>query len=126
MKGVKYFVLFYVLSLVFGNAASAQEEMPARQEEQSINDEEIQWVSAQVVSIDAGSKNLLVEYLDFETNTEKKMTVTVDKNTFFEKVGSIEELKPRDNVLVDYIVDEAKNNIAKYICLEPDKEIPEK
>lgn len=112
----KYLVLFYTVCLLFSNVVFAQEEVSSRQEgEQTTNDTDVLWVWAKIISVDSINKTLSVKYSDFETGIEKEMIVSVDKDTFYENIKSIEELKPQDNVTIDYFVDQTKKNIAKYI-----------
>lgn len=61
---------------------------------------------------------MIIRYLDYETDTEKEISVGVDDKTTYENIKSLEEIKPQDAVSVDYIVNTDGKNIAKNINLE--------
>jgi hypothetical protein len=126
MKLDKYLVLILIAaSLILLNAglslaqegatstqASTVEQIPAPSEP------EIQWLWGEVASVDITNKTLLVKYLDYETDSEKEMTINIDDKTTYENVKAIEEIKPLDTVSIDYIVDAEGKNIAKNISVE--------
>jgi hypothetical protein len=79
---------------------------------------EVLWLWGEVASVDAANKVIVVKYLDYETDTEKEISINTDDKTTYENTKSTEEIKPQDTVSIDYIVDSAGNNIAKNISLE--------
>ncbi len=78
---------------------------------------ETQWVWGEVVTVDLANKTVFVKYLDYESDQEKEMAITVGDNTTFENVKSIDELKPKDTVSIDYVSQDGKN-VAKNISVE--------
>jgi hypothetical protein len=82
------------------------------------NEPDIQWAWGEVITLDALNKALTIKYLDYETDQEKEINVTVDDKTSYENIKSIDELKPQDTVSVDYIVSPEGKNIATTISLE--------
>lgn len=89
------------------NNASLQEQLP-----------EVRWIWGEVVEVDAANNQLKLKYLDYESDTEKEILLTTDAKTSFENIKSVAEIKPLDNLSVDYTVTAEGNNIAKNISLE--------
>ncbi len=126
MKLEKYLVsILIAASLILLNAvlSLAQEGATATQAstvEQILapSEPEIQWLWGEVTSVDITNKTLLVKYLDYETDSEKEMTINIDDKTTYENVKAIDEIKPLDTVSIDYIVNTEGNNIAKNISVE--------
>jgi hypothetical protein len=84
----------------------------------TLTEPEVQWLWGEVVSVDILNKQMIIRYLDYETDTEKEISVGVDDKTTYENIKSLEEIKPQDAVSVDYIVNTDGKNIAKNINLE--------
>jgi len=82
-----------------------------------------QWVWGEVTSIDAQSKSLNLKYLDYESDQEKEMAITTDDSTSYDNAKALDEIQPKDNISVDYIVKDGKN-IAKAIGLEKAESAP--
>jgi len=76
-----------------------------------------QWVWGEVTSTDIQAKSLTLKYLDYEADQEKNIVLTVDDNTAYENIKSIDEIKEKDVLSVDYLIVDGKN-IAKNISLE--------
>ncbi len=91
-----------------------QKEEPALQPTET----QVQWLWGEVVSLDAQNNVLAIKYLDYETDSEKQMSITVNDKTAFENVSSIDEIKPKDTVSIDYTVSPEGKNIAKNISVE--------
>jgi len=79
---------------------------------------EIQWVWGEVVSTNPINNELLVKYVDYDTDSEKEITISSDDKTTYENAKSIDEIKVRDSVSVDYAVSADGKNLAKNISLE--------
>lgn len=99
---------------------SIQSEVPPPESEESGT----LWLWGEVVSLDAASGQILVKYLDYETDSEKEITINVDDRTTYENVKSIGEIKPKDTVSIDYRVNPEAKNIAKNISVEKLETIP--
>ncbi|MGA2774887.1 MAG: hypothetical protein ABSE81_02350 [Candidatus Omnitrophota bacterium] len=82
------------------------------------SESETQWVWGEVLSIDPAAKSLTVKYLDYETDQEKDMVIGTDEKTTYENIKSIDEIKPKDTLSIDYIVGAEGKNTAKNISLE--------
>jgi hypothetical protein len=106
-------------SIIFISAGlTVAQEQPQVQPAPVSAEPEMQWVWGEVVNLDPQNKMVLVKYLDYETDQEKEMTISVDEKTTYENIKSIEELKQNDAVSVDYIVAADGKNLARNISLE--------
>lgn len=115
---VSLFLIFCILLINTGMVFS-QGEAPEKPLVKEIPfDTEAQWIWGDVVSVDTAVKTVLVRYLDYETDTEKEINLSVDDKTTYENVKSIGEIKLQDTLSVDYIVDLEGKNIAKNISVE--------
>ena len=93
--------------------------------EPSASPSDTQWVWGEVVSVDAAAKKLTLKYLDYEADQEKTIVLDVNDNTVFENAKSLDELKEKDTLSVDYLIVDSKN-IAKNVSLEKlDEVVPE-
>lgn len=119
----KSIILFAMPLSIFLSAALALGEQPAADNAATAEGVEIQWLWGEVVTVDAPNKSLVVRYLDYDTDTEKKITITADEETEFEGVGSMGEIKIQDTVSIDYLVDADKSNKATVISVERMDEI---
>jgi len=82
-----------------------------------------QWVWGEVTNVDAQAKTLTLKYLDYETDQEKELALAVDETTSYENIKSLEDIQPKDNLSVDYILKEGKN-VAQGISLEKPESVP--
>ena len=93
--------------------------------EPSASPSDTQWVWGEVVSVDAAAKKLTLKYLDYEADQEKTIVLDANDNTVFENAKSLDELKEKDTLSVDYLIVDSKN-IAKNVSLEKlDEVVPE-
>ncbi len=83
---------------------------------------ETQWLWGEIVSLDPAKNQLNVRYLDYENDTEKEITITVNEKTIFENSSSYDQLKPKDTVSVDYLVTPEGVNLAKNVSMEKPEE----
>lgn len=84
---------------------------------QNTTETEYQWVLGEVVSVDVVAKNIVIKYLDYETDVEKESTIYTDTDTVFEGAKSLIDIKPKDAISVDYVT-QLDKNIAKKITVE--------
>jgi hypothetical protein len=84
----------------------------------SPNESEIQWVWGEVVSLDPAARSVTLKYLDYETDQEKEMVIGANENTTYENIKSLNEIKPKDTLSIDYTVGAEGINTAKNISLE--------
>ncbi len=115
--GITVFLIF--TSLISANLIFSQEPMeksgavPEAQKEP-----DTQWVWGEVNTLDTQNKAILVKYLDYETDQEKEININIDDKTTYDNIKSMDELKPKDTVSIDYIVSPDGKNIAKNISVE--------
>lgn len=125
MKPKKEFILLIIslVSVMFlGSGLNyAQEEYVM----QTPAEPEIQWIWGEVVSVDPTTSQIVVKYFDYETDSDKEMSINVDNKTTYENVKTIDEIKPGDTVSIDYIVNTEGKNIGKNISVEKPESTPE-
>lgn len=116
MRQTLCLVLGIIVSLIIVSLASTQEIQ---------TEPETLWLWGEVVSVDIQNKTLSVKYLDFETDQEKEMSVNVDEKTTYENIKTLDAMKTKDNVSVDYIISPDGKNIARNIVVEKPEAIAE-
>lgn len=116
--GIAISLMFISAGLVFSQAPTVEENITVQTPNESLNEPQIEWLWGEVVSLDAANKLLTVKYLDYETDQEKEINITVDEQTVYENAKSLEEIKPQDALSIDYIVSPEGKNLAKKISLE--------
>ena len=79
---------------------------------------EPQWLWGEVEMVNAQSKIVQVKYLDYDTDLEKELTISIDDKTKFENVKGLEEIKAQDTISVDYVVGANGVNLALDISVE--------
>ncbi|MDD2752538.1 MAG: hypothetical protein PHN59_05335 [Candidatus Omnitrophica bacterium] len=79
---------------------------------------ETEWLWGEVMSVDPITNEVKVKTLDYKNDTEIEVTVSVDDKTTYENIKSVEEIKPKDSLSIDYIVGPDGKNLAKNISLE--------
>ena len=84
---------------------------------------EVQWLWGEVVSVDTLTGQMTVKYLDYETDTEKEISININDQTSFENAKSLAEIKAQDTVSVDYTTNPEGKNIAKNISVERNEDI---
>jgi len=82
-----------------------------------------QWLWGEVVSIEVPRNMLLVKYLDYDTEQEKEMVISVNDKTAYENVKSVMEIKLHDAVSIDYVLGAGGMNLARKISIEKPEEI---
>ncbi|MCU0651846.1 MAG: hypothetical protein MUC39_02765 [Candidatus Omnitrophica bacterium] len=128
MKINKGLILISALFLVFVgvNIAVSNDESniirgPSMQP--VIPDPEMQWVWGEVLVADPVSNKIILKYLDYETENEKDMNISVNELTTYDNLSSLTQLKPTDTISVDYVVTPEGVNLAKNISIEKSEEI---
>ncbi|MBP7836089.1 MAG: hypothetical protein KA022_01265 [Candidatus Omnitrophica bacterium] len=110
------------LCFILNTGLALSQEPPEAQDSalaaaQEKNETDTQWVWGEVTSVDAQEKVLTLKYLDYDTDEEKELLLAVDDLTGYENVKSLEEIKVKDFLSVDYISGDGKNT-ARSISLE--------
>jgi hypothetical protein len=116
-------IIVLALSISFLSLASgfAQEPSSVVENLQLAQQEgipDIQWLWGEVVTVDTENKTLVIRTLDYEASQEKEVTVNVDEKTTYENAQSLDQIKPKDTLSIDYIIGPDGKNIAKNIGLE--------
>jgi len=141
MKNNRLSVLAISVSLLFIGVAFAQDTAqeaaattPPASQEITIpqnpatimppSESETQWIWGEVVLMDPAAKSLTIKYLDYETDQEKEMVIGVDEKTSYENIKSIDEIKLKDILSIDYISGAEGKNTAKNISLEKPESAP--
>ena len=97
----------------------------AKPAEEAKVEPEIQWVWGEVVSTNPINNEVLVKYVDYDTDSEKEITISADDKTTYENAKSIDEIKVGDSVSIDYEISADGKNLAKNISLEKPETIEE-
>jgi hypothetical protein len=97
---------------------------PVVSDQQSVgqNDSEIQWVWGEVTNLIPQENTFTLKYLDYETDQEKEMVLSVDQSTTFENVKDFSGLKLKDTLSVDYLAGSDNKNTAKNVSLDKPEE----
>lgn len=119
--------VFIILIMVITFIAFAEESVvapadpaavPSDWQVASKNGSDILWAWGEVTNLDAQAKTFTLKYLDYETDQEKELVLAVDEKTVFENINSLEEIKIKDTLSIDYMIGADGKNIAKNINFE--------
>lgn len=118
MKRRMLFVLVMAVSLAVMSPifsfAQGQEVEPERQ-----------WIWGEVIFVDNQKNELLVQYLDYDTEQERELNISVNEKTAYENVGVLIDIKPSDVVSVDFLVLPDARLLAEKISVEkPETALP--
>jgi len=80
------------------------------------------WILRDVVSLDLENNQLILNYIDYNTDEEKEITIGVDIDTSYENVSNFTDIKVGDVAAVDYKVTPQGETIALIISVERLKE----
>lgn len=120
MRGIVFAVVasFVLMGTSFSFGQDAGMSEPGMGAEMEMDASGAQWILGEVISVDTQKNEVLVKYLDYETEQEKEIAIMADNNTAYENVKSLAELKPKDTVSVDYVAGADGKNVAKNISVE--------
>ena len=117
--GMAVSLIFIGTGLTFGREqAKTQTIQPDESAPETQTEPEVQWAWGEVLSVDTQRNEFTVKYLDYETDQEKQMTISVDERTTYENAKSINEIKPLDTAGIDYIITPEGRNVAKNVSIE--------
>jgi len=123
MKKITILILIFGLVFIFGkNIKIFAQESQEIEESLNPSEPEVQWLWGEVISVDLAKNTIRVKYLDYDEDKEKEVEISVNKDTTYENINSLNEIKPKDTLSIDYIVSPEGINIAKNICLEKPEE----
>jgi hypothetical protein len=109
--------LVVFISLICLSYFALAQEPVASQEPAPVLDES-RWVWGEVTAVDTNLGQLVIKYLDYETDEVKDMLLIVDPEATFENISGLKDIKIGDYASVDYIVNKENKNIAKNISVE--------
>jgi hypothetical protein len=112
-RKILIFALGMILLAAVPRHARAQEAVKPVE----TNPSEIQWLWGEVVAVDPAAGNLTVKYLDYDTDEEKTMNLSVAEGTTFQEVKGLAGIKLQDTVSVEYTVRDGQS-FAKDITVE--------
>lgn len=116
--GIIGLFIFVNTGLVLGeNDPTSEVSLPSVLSSPESKDLDVQWVWGEVKNLDARGKTVTLKHLDYETNEEKEITLTIDSATTYENVKYFEDIQLNDALSVDYVSSSGRN-IAKNISLE--------
>lgn len=116
--GIIGLFIFVNTGLVLGeNDSTAEVNLPSVLSSQESKDLDVQWVWGEVKNLDAQGKTVTLKYLDYETNEEKEIALTIDSATTYENVKALKDVQLNDALSVDYVTSSGRN-IAKNVSLE--------
>lgn len=119
MAAKSFWALFMItLVVVTAGAPAAWSQAVPAQGDAAARDLEPQWLWGEVVAVNVQSKTIQVKYLDYDTDIEKELVLTVDGQTKYENAKGLDEIKPQDTISVDYLVSADGVNLAVAISLE--------
>lgn len=79
--------------------------------------ENVSWVWGEVKNMDYSSSSFTILYMDYQTDDERELTLTVNQDTKFEGISDFNSLKAHDTAGIDYLT-EGDKNIVKNISVE--------
>lgn len=128
LKAYSIIIVLIFLLILFNSLSFSQEVQQPAQETQpqaqpqtpepQTPEPQTQWVWGEVISVDTNSGQILVRYLDYETDNEKEIAIYTETNTTYENVTALSEIKPKDTVSIDYTISSDGKNIAQNISVE--------
>ncbi len=122
--GLAGFLVLTGLYPAFAQEAAINAQEPVVGQTEPSGEPEIQWVWGEVISVDGYKSELVVRYLDYETDQEKEMAISADDKTAYENARSLSDIKPKDTLSIDYVVNAEGKNIAKNISVEQPETTP--
>lgn len=115
-------VMMTTAQIVFAEEAAVTPEdytvVTSNQQDALQKESDIQWAWGEVTNLDNQAKTVTLKYLDYETDQEKELVLVVDEKTTLENIQDFNELKLKDTLSIDYVVEADNKNIAKNISLE--------
>lgn len=127
LKRTRILSVLAILMMVTTQIVLAQDPAPeasqpplitSSQEVSAPKEGDLQWAWGELVSIDSQAQTITLKYLDYDTDQEKELVLAVDDKTTFENIKDFSELKVKDTLSIDYVVDADNRNIAKNISFE--------
>ena len=123
------FIILIVVSALFAFAEEpvvAPKDVTVSADQQAVpkNANDTQWAWGEVTNVDLAAKTLTLKYLDYESDQEKDLVLTVDEKTTFENIKTLDDVKIKDTLSIDYVVAADGKNIAKNINFEQPDAVP--
>jgi len=120
-------VLFITITTFIAYAEEAGVSAPLVSTEPNYpvqNDNNAQWAWGEVTNLDSQAQTLTLKYLDYETDQEKELLLSIDEKTTYENIKGLDGIKVKDTLSVDYAAGPGDKYIAKNISLESPDALP--
>ncbi|MCX5699263.1 MAG: hypothetical protein NTX01_06160 [Candidatus Omnitrophica bacterium] len=115
-------VMMSTAQIVFAEEAAVEPAdsvtITSNQQAASQKDGQMQWAWGEVTNLDNQARTVTLKYLDYETDQEKELVLVVDEKTAFENIQDFNELKLKDTLSIDYMIEVDNKNIAKNISFD--------
>ena len=108
------FMLVVFFSLATAQTFSQQEAL-AQEKSECLREK---WLLGDVITLDLESSQLTVNYVDHNTNQQKEITISVDEETRYENINSLQDIKVGDAVFIEYKISPEGEAIALNISIE--------
>lgn len=116
----EYFYILCALMILLTAVSFAQEKPEIIVEDIpsiSPGEEDISWVWGEIKAIDPALYTITIVYMDYQTDEEKDLALSISSDTKFEGVKDFSALAIGDTAGIDYVAAEGKN-IIKSISVE--------
>jgi hypothetical protein len=119
---LRFWGILLAISLISLNAkiGFTQEKSAAPTQE---NELDTQWLWGEVKSLDIANNEIVINYFDYDTDSEKEIKINTDNKTVYDNINSLNDIKLNDAISVDYVISPDGKYIAKNISIEKTEEI---
>lgn len=113
-------IILGTTQIVFAEDAPSidQTTITSSQQPDLAKETDMQWAWGEVTNLDNQANTVTLKFLDYETDQEKELVLAVDEKTTFENIKDFSELKLKDTLSIDYVIEADNKNIAKNISFE--------
>ncbi len=111
--------LLLIQGIAIAQGAKDPEAAPAAAKQSGPKTESIY---GEVLALKEDGSSMTVQYYDYDTDEEKNVEISADKNTKFENASALKDVKKGDWVDAAYGVGEAGKNVASSISVEKEEE----
>lgn len=131
---LRFWAIFFILVFSSFTLVYGQDDLNTRTDNQIDLEEEpgpvttneisqeaetnLQWVWGEVTEVDLEKNKIEVKYLDYETDAEREETFLINKDSEFENVSSVQDIKVSDSAGIDYYIDKDGQRIIESISIE--------
>lgn len=111
---------FVIFMMGFTQIVFTEDVAPITSDQQSdsFKEADMKWSWGEVTNLDNQAHTITLKCFDYENDQESAIVLAIDENTTFESIKDFNELKLKDTLSVDYVIDAENKNIAKNISFE--------